>query len=286
MNDLLGLVLFAGAGVAGFALLWWLLISTEGVYLGRRVVIWLYDLYANRYDSIKNYQPDYERWLLANPLLGAIHPHVSPLVLDIATGTGRLPIALLNHPEFQGRIVAVDLSRRMLALAAQKLHDDLNRVSLLWCAAERLPFPDSTFDIVTCLEALEFMSSPTQVLKTLLRVLRPGGLLLISSRINTQVMPGKTWADDEIKRLLINLGAKHVEIEVWQLDYHKVWALKAGESYPVGARPLEEILRCPRCEKALMTRHEKHWSCENCAAKAPIAADRVIELQSLYTSKS
>ena len=36
-------------------LVWWLFIETEGVYLGRGVVIWLYDVYASRYDGIKEF---------------------------------------------------------------------------------------------------------------------------------------------------------------------------------------------------------------------------------------
>ena len=38
----------------------WLLIRTEGVFLGRRVVVWLYDLAAERYDAIKQFDPDTE----------------------------------------------------------------------------------------------------------------------------------------------------------------------------------------------------------------------------------
>ena len=279
---------FVGTLVIGFisalfvALAWWLLISTEGVYLGRRVVIRLYDLYAHRYDDIKNYHPDFEQWLLANPILGAIEPHQSPLVLDVASGTGRLPLALLNHADFHGHIIGLDLSRRMLNLAAYKLQGYQDRVSLLWSPAETLPFADGTFDVVTCLEALEFMTSPKNVLQELVRVLRPGGLLLVSNRVSTRLMPGKTWSDDEVHELLSGFNMEMVEIEPWQMDYYKVWGLKAGDSQPTGARPLAEVLRCPRCMDKPMVKQGELWLCEGCSGQARIARDGVVELYPLY----
>jgi ubiquinone/menaquinone biosynthesis C-methylase UbiE len=282
LTDLIGTLLIGFFSALLVVLAWWLLISTEGVYLGRRVVIWLYDLYAQRYDDIKNYHPDFEQWLLANPILGAIEPHQSPLVLDVATGTGRLPLALLNHPDFHGRFIALDLSRRMLHLAARKLHGYQDRVSLLWSPAEKLPFADGTFDVVTCLEALEFMTSPKTVLQELIRVLRPDGLLLVSNRVNTRLMPGKTWSDDEVHQMLSEFGMEMVEIEPWQMDYHRVWGLKAGNSQPIGSRPLAEVLRCPRCMDRLMVQQGQLWICEGCSGQARIALDGVIELSPLY----
>jgi SAM-dependent methyltransferase len=226
------------------AVLWWLLVTTEGVYLGRRVVIWLYDLYADRYDNIKNNEPKYEQLLLTDPIMGMIAPHISPLVLDVATGTGRLPLALIDHPVFQGRIIAVDLSYKMLKKAAQKIAQD-GRVSLLHCPAETLPFPDDTFDVVTCLEALEFMTNPRVVIAEIVRVLRPGGLLLTTNRIATRLMPGKTFSNEDLAAMLAEHGIEDVIMEAWQVDYHRVWGMKAGDSPATGARRLAEVLNNP-----------------------------------------
>ncbi|NJL96142.1 MAG: class I SAM-dependent methyltransferase [Anaerolineae bacterium] len=99
---------------AVFGLLWWLIVSTEGVYLGQRAVIWLYDLFALRYERIKGFDPVLERRFLARPILQRLAPLSNPLVLDVATGTCRLPRALLAYPGFEGRIIGLDLSRQML----------------------------------------------------------------------------------------------------------------------------------------------------------------------------
>ena len=69
-----GLIVLIAVGIVAVlgGLLWWLLIYTEGVYLGQQVVIWLYDLYANRYDRIKEFQPEYEYALLADPIMAML----------------------------------------------------------------------------------------------------------------------------------------------------------------------------------------------------------------------
>ena len=244
---------------------WWLLIASEGVYLGRRVVIWLYDRFASRYDDTKNFQPLYEQALLATPLLEELAGHRAPMVLDVATGTGRLPLALLEHPDFQGRIVAADLSRGMLGVAARKLDGHEGRCLLLRCPALGLPFEDESFDVVSCLEALEFMSRPGGVLAEMLRVLRPGGLLFISNRINTRLMPGKTWDHNQLARLLQGNGAETMRCEPWQIDYERIFARKGGAAPPVGARPPAELLRCPECAQVGLEPGETDsWRCCSC----------------------
>jgi ubiquinone/menaquinone biosynthesis C-methylase UbiE len=272
---LLGLALLA-------LLLWWLLIKTEGVYLGRGVVIWLYDLYASRYESIKGYEDSTEAYYLARPILQRLAPNSAPMVLDVATGTARLPRALTRQSEFQGRVVALDLSRDMLhygaGRVAEVMHDE--RVYLLHAPAEQLPFPDASFDLVTCLEALEFMRQPKAVLAELIRVTRPGGLLVLTNRrgMDAKLMPFKTWDDESAYALYQKeLGLEKVEIAAWQFDYDLVWAYKPGDSLPVRARALEEVWCCPRCAQVAMQRNEGGYHCGECGQAVPIAADGVIE---------
>lgn len=237
MSDLLTLVLAAFVAAVLIALGWWLLIESEGVYLGRRVVIWLYDLTAGRYDDIKHFRQEYDHMYLAQPIMeraaavgGQRLPFREPLILDVATGTGRLPLAMLRHQHYRGRVIGIDLSGQMLRQAARRLLGAESKAGarsyLVWGAAETLPFPDASFHVVTCLEALEFMERPQSVLRELVRVLQPGGILLITNRLTGRWMPGKTWTEDELRALLHNLGVERVEFDPWQVDYIRVWGRK------------------------------------------------------------
>src|SRR5574341_148025 len=135
---------------------YWQLVIAEGAHLGQWVVTALYDLTARRYDAIKQFNPEIEARYLGRPIVSALRGQPAAQVLDIATGTARLPLALLEQPGFQGKIVGVDDSFRMLAVAASKTREHHDRLRLIWVDAVSLPFPDDSVDVVTCLEMLEF----------------------------------------------------------------------------------------------------------------------------------
>ena len=140
---LFGVLLLAGMAL----LLYWLLVVTEGVFLGRRVVVWLYDVTADRYDGIKQFDPQAEQFFVIRPLLARLYGQRAPLVLDVATGTGRFPQFLLDEATFNGRIIGLDASTRMLAIAAAKLRPHGHRAALVQQTAADLPFPDTAFDL-------------------------------------------------------------------------------------------------------------------------------------------
>lgn len=235
----MSLFLFWLAGALACFFIWWLLIETEGVYLGKRAVIWLYDLYARRYDRIKQFDDYSDQLLLAEPLLDRLAPRADPLILDVATGAGRLPMLMAGNGRFEGHVIGLDYSRKMLDVAAAKIMRDRFGafISLARGDAMDLPFPDGAFDAATCLESLEFFPDPAAALAEMARVLRPGGLLLTTNRINTRWMPGRTASRQQIAQILDDCGMLSIEFEVWQEDYDKVWARKAGVSAPNRERP-------------------------------------------------
>lgn len=281
LSDILVIILLGTLAAALVALGWWLLIASEGVYLGRWMVILLYDRFARQYDRVKHYQREYEEMYLAKPIMDAIAPQNDPLVLDVATGTGRIPLALARHEHFNGHTISIDLSRKMLHQAAENIYP-YESATFIWCPAETLPFPDNIFDVVTCLEALEFMTNPAAVVKEMVRVLRPGGLLLTSQRVNTKFMPGKTWTSQQLQELLKTSGVVEAKAQIWQVDYRKVWGRKAGTSAAKGVQPLDQILRCPKCPDQLMRHEDGKWLCEVCNGMAQVGTDGVIELYPLY----
>ncbi|PJF35560.1 MAG: hypothetical protein CUN49_09940 [Candidatus Thermofonsia Clade 1 bacterium] len=232
------------------AAVWYLLLATEGVYLGKRVVIALYDLYARRYDRLKQFDQEWELQTLAVPLAKALSAVPKPLILDVATGTGRLPNLLECVPHFKGQVIGLDYSWQMLRVAAEKLGAS-RRVTLIHQDATCLPFADESFDAVVCLEALEFLPDQAAALAEIVRVARPGAPILLTNRrgFYARLLRGRVQPSQEFAIALIETyGLEQVEIEEWQLEYDLIWATKGGTP-GAEARPSDwrAILRCPRC---------------------------------------
>ncbi|MEZ4517325.1 MAG: class I SAM-dependent methyltransferase [Chloroflexota bacterium] len=228
MTDAIAIAaIVAGLVLALFLLARWLLITTEGVFLGRRVVVWLYDLAAHRYDDIKQFDPDSESAFVIWPLRRRLQ-NPAPLVLDVATGTGRLPYFLLQEPAFNGRVIGLDASEKMLRGAQGKLQGYGERAALVQQSAQDLPFPDGAFDAVTCLEALEFLPDDTAALREMVRVLMPGGVLLVTRRCgpDARFFLDRDRSPEEFEALLSGMGLTEIIIQPWQLEYDLVWAIK------------------------------------------------------------
>lgn len=210
------------------AILYWLLILTEGAYLGNKVVVALYDWNASSYDQVKQVMPHEDGIHLATPLLATMKGIPSPLVLDVATGTGRLPLALLRQWDFQGRIVGLDLSRRMLTVARHKTRMHYDRVGWIRDDARNLPFPNDVFHAVTCIEALEFLPRPWEALAEMVRVLSPGGQLMITNRVGIDALflPGRAYRPKWLEQKLQALGLIHIKRRRWQVHYDLIYAQK------------------------------------------------------------
>jgi SAM-dependent methyltransferase len=251
-------------------LIWWLSIHTEGVYLGRRVVVWLYDVYASRYDNIKSNDDEDEHDYIAAPLLKAIAPNTAPLVLDVAGGTGRIPMALWQHNLFEGHVVCVDRSLKMLEQGVAKLDESDDLVTFMYMDAMRLHFADASFDVVTCMEALEFFPDMARGINEWARVLRDGGLLLTTMRQNAPFTPN-IWDANTFEGHLREAGFDNIRFQMWQQDYQLVWATKRGTSDPIHARPPEEVATCPACGTTSLEAHDTHWRCNNCHHTLPVA---------------
>jgi SAM-dependent methyltransferase len=200
-------------------------------------------------------------------------------VLDVATGTGRLPITLLKQAGFRGRVIGLDGSRAMLAQAARDTQTIADRLTLIWHEVNHLPFDENTFDAVTCIEALEFFPDTREALNEIIRVLRPGGILLVTNRVGlwARFLPGHTQSRPVFEATLASLGLEHINTQTWQVEYDLVWAIKPGNPVGKGNRPPESILQCPHCDQPLA--HSDHlFNCNTCSRVYPIASDGVIEM--------
>jgi ubiquinone/menaquinone biosynthesis C-methylase UbiE len=249
------------------AVLYWIVVVSEGTYLGPKVVIWLYDRTAGSYDGIKDIPPGWDQERIAEPLVARLAGRADrALVLDVATGTARMPMALLAEPAFGGQIVGTDLSRSMLRRAWRKVGGWSPRVALLRAPAVPLPFADEQFDVVAMLEALEFTPQPRATLAELVRVLAPGGTALVTNRVGweARLLPRRAFSGAEFAALLAELGLESVAKERWQTHYDLYWAVKPGLAQP-RTGPWTSALRCSGCARTLSeARSSDNLTCPRC----------------------
>ena len=100
-------------------------------------------------------------------------------VLDACAGTGDLALLCASRRPTGGAVVGIDMNGAMLGLARRKQHARRLRAGWVRGDAEALPFPDGTFDRVVIGFSTRNLSDLTRGLTEMVRVLRPGGRLII-----------------------------------------------------------------------------------------------------------
>lgn len=118
-------------------------------------------------------------------------------IMDVGTGTGRL--ALLLAEDGASEVVGVDISPAMLEMAEylrlSSASAAANRVSFRLAAAQQMPFRGESFDAIVCRLVLNHTHKPEQILQELVRLLKPGGILILAELLG---------ADDPVKRATQN----------------------------------------------------------------------------------
>lgn len=103
----------------------------------------------------------------------------APVVLDCGVGTGCLSLALVRALDRAASIDGIDISPAMLERAAEAFANHGIAAALRQCDIRELPYPDNTFDIVISAHLIEHLPDPAQAISEMVRVLRPGGLMVI-----------------------------------------------------------------------------------------------------------
>jgi ubiquinone/menaquinone biosynthesis C-methylase UbiE len=102
--------------------------------------------------------------------------------LDVATGGGHTALAIAPHV---ARVVSSDLTPEMLAAAREFIESQgVDNVTFEQADAENLPFPDRSFDIVTCRIAPHHFGDVQSFCNEVARVLRPGGRFVLMDSIS------------------------------------------------------------------------------------------------------
>lgn len=102
-------------------------------------------------------------------------------VLDLAGGTGDLTAKFSRLVGETGEVVLADINDSMLKMGREKLRNIgiIGNVSYVQANAEVLPFPDNSFDCITIAFGLRNVTDKDKALRSMYRVLKPGGRLLV-----------------------------------------------------------------------------------------------------------
>ncbi|HEX8445989.1 MAG TPA: methyltransferase domain-containing protein [Sphingomonas sp.] len=147
--------------------------------LDRRIVARAYDRWAPIYDII--FGPVFRRGRRAAIVEAE---KLGGRILEVGVGTG------ISLPDYapESRLVGIDISEEMLERARHRVNGlGLHNVEAIRVMdAEALDFPDGAFDVVVAQYVVTAVPHPERALDEFLRVVRPGGLIVITTRIGAE----------------------------------------------------------------------------------------------------
>jgi ubiquinone/menaquinone biosynthesis C-methylase UbiE len=134
-------------------------------------------------------------------------------ILDIGCGTGYLLGQLAAHVPQASALAGIDAAPEMIGAARAAATDD--RLRFVVGAAERLPWPDATFDLVVSTTSFDHWADQQQGLAECARVLAPGGCLVLADQFSVLLLPtllagrrGKARTKRRATRLLTAAGLR------------------------------------------------------------------------------
>ena len=140
---------------------------------------------GDRWQPSGNAAETYEKYLVPAvfglwppTLLRLVAPRSGERVLDVACGTGTVARLAAEQVGSTGRVVGLDVSAGMLTVA-RSIPSPARQIEWKEGDAQSLPFPDCSFDIVTCQLGLQFFPDRAKALREMKRVLVPSGRVAI-----------------------------------------------------------------------------------------------------------
>ena len=157
----------------------------------------VFDSVAGRYDLMNDLMSGglHRVWKRFTVEEAAVRPGQS--VLDLAGGSGDLALAFARRVGPAGHVILADINAAMLEKGRARLIDAgiAGNFSVLEVDAERLPFADSSFDCVAIAFGLRNVTDKGNALRSMRRVLKPGGkaLILEFSKPRQALQPAYDW---------------------------------------------------------------------------------------------
>ena len=117
---------------------------------------------------------------MADAIIHRLKPKDTDIVLDVASGTGEpgLTIATMLRG---GKVIAIDLAEGMLDVALENANRrGIKNFETITCDVCDLPFPDNSFDAISCRFGFMFFPDMLLAAKEMVRVLKPGGRIAVT----------------------------------------------------------------------------------------------------------
>jgi len=141
----------------------------------------VFDSVASRYDLMNDLMSGgvHRLWKRYTIELSAARP--GQTILDIAGGTGDLAARFSRLVGPEGQVILADINAAMLEVGRDRLIDKgaTGNIEVVQADAQALPFKDNSVDCITIAFGLRNVTDKTLALRSMLRVLRPGGRLLV-----------------------------------------------------------------------------------------------------------
>lgn len=141
----------------------------------------VFDSVAGKYDLMNDLMSMGIHRIWKRIAIQLSHVRNGEQVLDLAGGTGDMTALFRERVGDQGRVVLSDINAEMLKRGRDRLIDDgvAEGVHYAQIDAEKLPFPDNSFDCVCIAFGLRNVTRKEEALKSMLRVLKPGGRVIV-----------------------------------------------------------------------------------------------------------
>ena len=140
----------------------------------------MFDSIAWRYDFLNHFLSfNFDRLWRRRAIKIISKSYKSPVILDVATGTGDLAIAAMKLSP--SRISGIDISHKMLEIGREKVRQKgfSGIIDLMPGDSEKIPFDDNIFDVAMVAFGVRNFSNPLKGLSEMTRVIRKGGMIMV-----------------------------------------------------------------------------------------------------------
>lgn len=192
-----------------------------------KAVVREYSQRAKSYDNV------HKRFISEsqNLVLRSISLYKDKKILDIGCGTGAFIYSILKFLGDRCEIVGIDISDEMLNIAKKRLRDYKNTF-LIRAKAEAIPYPESYFDVICCINVLQYWRDINIVVAEFLRVLKDKGRLFLVG-FCTDYLPFKVI--ERVWRWLIPSHRRAYSLKEMSLILDKAgFNLIKAENYKIG----------------------------------------------------